>query len=127
MRSGKSKTALDENVKMTKNGVFLLQGDQKKKIAPRLEFTSIGTRLLDGTKVGRLVFEDFDRKKCLETVPLSLLTAGDHRELVTKLADRGYIWPRCASAGAIIAQLVERLPSGRFQLVPAPGWYAESY
>lgn len=115
-----------KRIKLTKGGVFLETGSSKKRIAAPIRFHAIGERL-DGTKVVEIRFMDCDRKKLSERFRMSAINPRNLRTVADGLGDKGYLWPTDgASSVEILKAVVSHIPSRRFVLVGAPGWYEDA-
>src|SRR4051794_12869050 len=120
----KSNTTPIPKLELNSKGIFVWKDEEQIKVAARLQVVAIGTVHSDGTRVARLVFQDLDGNERFETVNLSWLTTGDGRDLIIRLGDAGYIWPRDGAVRSLILDTLAReLPKRRFERIGAPGWY----
>jgi len=113
-------------IKLTKAGVFLVTGSGEQQIAAPIRFHAIGERL-DGSKVVEIRFVDCDGEKLCEQFNMSAISPRNLRAVADGLADKGYLWPEVAvSSVEILKTVVADIPSRRFVLVGAPGWYEDA-
>lgn len=110
-------------IKIAKNGVFYVTAIQAKKIAAPIHFYAIGDRL-DGSKVVEIHFRNCDGKKLSEQFNMSTLNPRNLSIIADGLANKGYLWPVLGpSPIEILRAVIAEIPSRRFILVGAPGWY----
>jgi Domain of unknown function (DUF927) len=113
-------------IKLTKAGVFLVTSSGEQRIAAPIRFHAIGERL-DGSKVVEIRFADCDGKKLSEQFNMSAISSRNLRIVADGLGDKGYLWPTDdISSVEILKTVVADVPSRRFVLVGAPGWYGDA-
>jgi putative DNA primase/helicase len=114
----------------TTASIIVEKGGAKKRIADPIQVTAFGTSELGAARqqaytVVRFLDREGKRKK--EIVPSSMLVS-QPGELVTLLADRGYLWPPTqALRNKIIRDLSVVRPGRRIRVTPVPGWHDKSY
>jgi hypothetical protein len=115
-----------KRIKLTKAGVFVEKGNGKQRIASPIRFHAIGERL-DGTKIIEIRFVDCDGKKLSERFNMSAISPRNLRTVADGLGDKGYLWPTDGvSSVEILKAVVADIPSRRFVMVGAPGWYEDA-
>jgi hypothetical protein len=115
-----------KRIKLTKAGVFLVTGSEEQRIAAPIRFHAIGERL-DRTKVVEIRFVDCDGERASEQFDMSAINPRNLPTVADVLGNRGYLWPSSgASAAEILKAVVAKIPSQRFALVGAPGWYDDA-
>jgi len=112
-----------KRIKLTKAGVFLVTGSGEQRIAAPIFFHAIGERF-DGTKIVEIRFVDCDGKKLSERFNMSAISPRNLSTVADGLGDKGYLWPTDGASSVEILKVVfADIPSRRFILVGAPGWY----
>lgn len=112
-----------ERLELTKAGVFHVTANGKAKIAGPIRFHAIGERL-DGSKIVEIRFVNCDGQKVSERFNMSAINPRNLSIVADGLGNKGYLWPTDgASSVEILKAVVADIPSQRFILVGAPGWY----
>jgi hypothetical protein len=115
-----------ESIKLTKASVFLVTSSGEQRIAAPISFHAIGERL-DRTKVVEIRFVNCDGKKLSEQFDMAAINPRNLSTIADALGNKGYLWPtHGASAVEILKVVVAKIPSRRFTLVGAPGWYEDT-
>jgi hypothetical protein len=115
-------------IQFTKKGVYLVEGDARRKVAAPMQFRAVFTYQSDGTSGAEIRFKTFYNERITEKFRFSDFLPRDRHLIVERLANRDYIWP---SDTLLIYRIVDALksnrPDCRYTIVGAPGWYDGDY
>jgi hypothetical protein len=115
-------------IELKNDGVYLLfETGGRNRIADMIKVTALGTGLQDDAAYTIIKFQDKDRKKKIEVVPTSLLTART-QDFIKRMTDAHYIWPEAKPhRERLVAALSVQNPEGRIAVTVVPGWHGARY
>ena len=115
-------------IRFTKKGVYLVEGDARRKVAAPIQFRAVFTYQSDGTSGAEIRFTNFSNEQITEKFKFSDFLPRNRHLIVERLANRDYEWP---SDTTLIYQIIDALksnrPDRRYTIVGAPGWYDGDY